>query len=81
MFTIKQLSLIDSELLPICASSFSASSAAFLSCDENAIVTFKWEVMVVLKRVYVFGYLEIHFAKLKFWMSSNTSPAWKSVLT
>merc|ERR1719422_1137031 len=26
--------LTDSELLPICASSFSASSAAFLSCDE-----------------------------------------------
>ena len=26
--------LTDGELLPICASSFSASSAAFLSCDE-----------------------------------------------
>ena len=34
-------SLIDSELLPICASSFSASSAAFLSCDEKRHCNFQ----------------------------------------
>ena len=34
-------SLIDSEPLPICASSFSASSAAFLSCDEKRHCNFQ----------------------------------------